>query len=119
MHGARTKARASGADVLPRHLFKLWSQYRFSRQDFGGALQGWRVGMGLHAQSGVQTSMITQGGYATMSARIGYQVDRHWDVSLSVNNLSNRECLRTPGYAIFYNIYGEPRHALLTLRYAM
>ncbi|MDQ8035359.1 MAG: TonB-dependent siderophore receptor [Bordetella sp.] len=108
-----------GADVLPKHLFKLYTQYRFNRDDFGGALQGWRVGMGLHAQSGVYTSAVTQGTYATVSARVGYQIDKHWDVALAVNNLFNREYLRTPGYGIFYNIYGEPRNAMLTVRYAM
>ncbi|MFJ1300616.1 TonB-dependent siderophore receptor [Pseudomonadota bacterium AL_CKDN230030165-1A_HGKHYDSX7] len=108
-----------GADVLPKHLFKLWTQYRFNRDDFGGALVGWRVGMGMQAQSNVQTTSVYQGGYATVSARVGYQIDKNWDAALSVNNLFNREYLRTPGYGIFYNLYGDPRNAMLTLRYRM
>ncbi len=107
------------ADVLPRHLFKLWTQYRFGRDDFGGALNGWRVGTGVQAQSDVYTSSMRQGGYMTVSARVGYQINRNWDAALSVNNLFNREYLRTPGYGIFYNIYGAPRNAMLTVRYAM
>ncbi|OZI77312.1 TonB-dependent siderophore receptor [Bordetella genomosp. 12] len=108
-----------GADVLPRHLFKLWTQYRFNGQDFGGALLGWRIGAGVQAQSDVYTSSMRQGGYMTVSARLGYQISKNWDAALSVNNLFNREYLRTPGYGIFYNIYGAPRSAMLTLRYAM
>lgn len=108
-----------GSDVLPKHLFKLWTQYRFNRQDLGGALDGWRAGMGVQAQSDVYTSSIRQSGYMTVSARIGYQISKQWDAALSVNNLFNREYLRTPGYGIFYNIYGAPRNAMLILRYAM
>ncbi|WP_081105065.1 TonB-dependent siderophore receptor [Achromobacter xylosoxidans] len=108
-----------GADVLPKHLFKLWTQYRFGAEDFGGALRGWRFGVGVQAQSDVYTSDQRQGGYATVSTRVGYQIDKHWDMALSVNNLFNRTYLRTPGYGIFYNLYGEPRSAMLTLRYAM
>lgn len=107
------------ADVLPKHLFKLWTQYRFGRDDFGGALVGWRVGTGVQAQSDVYTSSMRQGGYMTVSARVGYQINKNWDAALSVNNLFNREYLRTPGYGIFYNIYGAPRNAMLTVRYAM
>jgi len=108
-----------GSDVLPKHLFKLWTQYRFNREDLGGALVGWRAGVGVQAQSDVYTSSMRQGGYLTASARIGYQINKHWDAALSVNNLFNREYLRTPGYGIFYNIYGAPRNAMLTVRYAM
>lgn len=107
------------ADVLPKHLFKLWTQYRFGRDDFGGALVGWRVGTGVQAQSDVYTSSMRQGGYMTVSARVGYQINKNWDAALAVNNLFNREYLRTPGYGIFYNIYGAPRNAMLTVRYAM
>lgn len=107
------------ADVLPKHLFKLWTQYRFQPSDFDGALNGWRVGMGLQAQSDVYTSSMRQGGYAVVSARLGYQINKQWDAALSINNLFDREYLRTPGYDIFYNLYGAPRSATLTLRYTM
>jgi len=108
-----------GADILPKHLFKLWTQYRFQQDDFGGALNGWRVGMGVQAQSDVYTPSMRQGGYAVVSARLGYQINKQWDAALSVNNLFDREYLRTPGYDTFYNLYGAPRSAILTLRYTM
>lgn len=108
-----------GADVLPKHLFKLWSQYRFQPDDVGGKLDGWRVGMGLQAQSGVYTTSVRQGGYTIVSARLGYQIDKQWDAALSINNLFDRQYLRTPGYGTFYNLYGTPRNAMLTLRYTM
>nr|WP_267132675.1 TonB-dependent receptor [Achromobacter denitrificans] len=75
--------------------------------------------MGLQAQSDVYTSSMRQGGYAVVSARLGYQINKQWDAALSINNLFDREYLRTPGYDIFYNLYGAPRSATLTLRYTM
>lgn len=111
--------RRFGADVLPRHLLRLWTHYRFGPADLDGALTGWRIGAGLQAQSSVQTSSIRQGAYATVSLRLGYRFDEHWDASLAVNNLFDRTYLRTPGHATFYNLYGAPRNAMLTLRYAL
>lgn len=111
--------RRFGADVLPRHLFRLWTQYRFGRDDFQGALLGWRIGVGVQAQSDVYTASIRQGTYATASVRLGYALSKQWDAALSVNNVFDRRYLRTPGHATFYNLYGEPRSFMLNVRYTM
>ncbi len=111
--------RRFGADVLPRHLFRLWARYRFGREDFGGALMGWRVGVGVQVQSGVYTASMRQGTYATASVRVGYQLNKHWDAALAVNNVFDRRYLRTPGHETFYNLYGEPRSFMLNVRYTM
>jgi len=62
------------------------------------------------------TDLVRQNAYAIANAKAGYRVSENWDLSLVVNNLFDRTYLRIPGYAIFYNIYGEPRNFRLTLR---
>ncbi|SPU48882.1 TonB-dependent siderophore receptor [Bordetella trematum] len=114
--------RRFNADLIPRQMFKLWTNYRFGPEDFGGALSGWSVGGGMHAQSDLYTSSARQGGvrhgggYAIFSARVGYRINAHWDASLLVSNLFDRTYLRNVGYGGFLNFYGDPRAAILTLR---
>lgn len=104
-------------DTTPRHLFKLWSHYRFSNQVLGGALAGWSAGMGVQAQSDIyNTSGSRQGGYATVSASIGYRINRQWNAQLALNNLTDRSYLQSVGGSTFHNMYGAPRNMLLTLR---
>lgn len=110
------------ADLIPQHLFKLWTNYSFAADDFGGALSGWSIGGGMNAQSDIYTSSARQGavrhggGYAIFSARVGYRFDANWDASLLVSNLFDRSYLRNVGYGGFLNFYGNPRAAILTVR---
>lgn len=103
-------------DVIPKQTFKLWSVYQFDEQLFSGVLNGLDIGVGLQAQSDVYTTDIKQSGYATVNARIGYQINQNWQASLQVNNILDKTYLYYPGYASYYNIYGEPRNFMLTLR---
>lgn len=105
------------ADQIPRHMLKLWSQYRFDGSTLAGALNGLSVGAGLQAQSDMYTDYIRQGSYTIASAKLGYQINQHWDASLTVNNLFDRKYLQYPGYPGYYNIYGTPRNALLMVRW--
>ncbi|MFA5632177.1 MAG: TonB-dependent siderophore receptor [Porticoccaceae bacterium] len=98
----------------PRHLFNLWSQYRPTDSTTLWGRTAW--GVGMLAQSDSYLGNIQQGGYATFSAKVGYRLDSHWDISLFVNNLFDRTYLQTVGYAQFFNIYGEPRNFTLALR---
>ncbi|NYT68862.1 TonB-dependent siderophore receptor [Pusillimonas noertemannii] len=105
----------------PVHLFKLWSQYRFGRDDMGGALQGWTVGAGVYAQSGVYGSRTLtearQSGYATVDFKLGYKINKNWDANLYVENVFDREYLSTLSNSLmFNNFYGRPRSAMLSLR---
>ena len=108
----------------PKHLFKLWSHYRFDHSLFDGALAGWSVGGGLHAQSmtsnGVSTATVRQrkqAGYTLASLQVGYRMNRQWQASLQVNNLFDRKYFELVSGTGFANIYGEPRNAMLTLRH--
>ena len=94
----------------PKHLFKLWTNYRFS----SGWLRGVSVGGGMLAQTAV-SRVYEQGGYAIVNALVGYQVNKHVDVTLTVNNLFNRDYyLRPPG--TFFSVFGDKRNAVLTVR---
>ncbi|MDR2336310.1 MAG: TonB-dependent receptor [Burkholderiaceae bacterium] len=57
-----------------------------------------------------------QGGYATVSATVGYRINPRWHAQLALNNLTDRSYLQSVGSATFHNMYGAPRNAMLTLR---
>lgn len=97
-----------GTDATPVHLLRLWTQARLA--------DGWVVGAGAHAQSDMYTAAVRQGGYATVMAKLGYRFSRTLDASLVVNNLFDRTYLVTPGMAGFYNLYGDPRNVMATVR---
>lgn len=99
---------------MPKHLLRTWAQYRFDHR--WASLAGLSVGLGVQYHSELYSSVVRQGGYTTVSARIGYAINRQWDLSLTVNNLFDKTYLDATGYAFYYNIYGAPRNALLTLR---
>lgn len=99
---------ATFSSQTPTHLLKLWTQYRSG---------DWTIGGGVNAQSKIYSGSYRQGGYATASAKIGWQPSRHWNVSLLVNNLFDRTYLRQIGSAGFNNFYGTPRSVLLSARW--
>jgi outer membrane receptor for ferric coprogen and ferric-rhodotorulic acid len=102
----------------PVHQFKLWSNYRFSAE---GALSGFNLGLGLLANSAVQSSrgwrnQLMTGGYAVVNGNVGYQIDKKSSLSLQVNNLLDRKYYASVGTPNTYNFYGEPRSFNLVLR---
>lgn len=120
------------ATFTPRHLFKLWTTYRFQ-----GDLRRWKVGGGVVAQSRSYKSgtalpsdingqaipgasavpySYAQGGYAVWPARADYDITSNWSAALQISNLFNRRYYKTLGSSANYNWYGEPRNVMLTLR---
>jgi len=106
----------------PKHLLRLWTTYQLP-----GQLNAWTLGGGVDLQSGISSTggspsvKVSQGGYAVASAYLGYRIDKHWSVALNVNNLFDRTYYSRLGTgafgpANFGNVYGEPRHVMLTLR---
>ncbi|MGP9630547.1 TonB-dependent siderophore receptor, partial [Halomonas sp. AOP42-C1-46] len=79
----------------PEHNFNLWSRYRFS----DNPSQGWRIGAGVNTYSGTYAESgdirTDQGGYTTVSALLGYQVNESLDISLNGNNLTDKEYYST------------------------
>jgi outer membrane receptor for ferric coprogen and ferric-rhodotorulic acid len=94
----------------PKHLFKLWTNYKFSQ----GMLNGVTVGGGMLAQTQI-TRGVEQGGYAIFNASAGYRFNRHVAASLQLNNIFNRGYyIRPPGN--FYSEFGARRNVMLTVR---
>lgn len=111
----------------PRHLLRLSTAYQF-----GGSLEGLRVGAGVKLQSGIYEVSwygrpplhaepyphIRQGGYAVADAMAGYRFNAHLSAQLNVSNLFDRRYYRNVG---FYDgvFWGEPRNVMLSLRVRM
>ena len=98
----------------PKKTLKLWSVYRFE----GDNPHGWRIGGGARIVSSTTRGTITQKGYAVFDGQVGYQFDRDWSLTLTVNNLFDRAYFaRVP--ATYFGIYGDPRNTMVTLRKAL
>lgn len=117
--------------VTPKHLFKLWTTWRFD-----GSLSRLTLGGGVTAQSaqyvtGTVRSLnpatdmydgpsvpfeYTQSGYAIWSAFGEYRLTDNWTTSLKVNNIFDKKYYQTMGSSNSSNWYGEPANAMLTLR---
>ena len=112
------------SSITPRHLFKLSTAYTLP-----GELSRWKVGgsaqiQSTHYVSGTALSAagtsvpfdFTQGGYALWNAMVQYRIDPRWTVTLNINNLLDKTYYQTLGTTFSNNLYGAPRHAMLTLR---
>ncbi|SAL72702.1 Fe(III)-pyochelin receptor [Caballeronia peredens] len=94
----------------PKHLFKLWTNYRFAQ----GMLSGVSIGGGMLAQTRISRG-VEQGAYAIFNAQIGYRFNKHIEASLQLNNIFDREYyVRPPG--TFYSVFGDRRNVMLTVR---
>lgn len=107
----------------PKHLAKLWAQYRFA-DDTNLTTPGiWTVGGGIIAQSALVddraylSRIYRQGGYAVVSTRVGYQVNKNMNLNLDVDNVFDKTYLVNLGDDAYYNIYGKPRNFRLTMNY--
>lgn len=95
--------------LTPRHLLRLWNKYQLD-----GDLSKWSVGGGISSQSSIYNKL--QAGYTIASAQVGYRIDKNWSASLTVNNLTDKTYLSRVQNGNSFNLYGEPRNAMLTLR---
>lgn len=98
----------------PKHSLKLYARWQ------PAWLRGLFVGGGVTASSallGSGTSGVReQGGHAVSNAQIGYALDRRLAVTLAVNNVFDRTYWARVGGLNTYNIYGDPRSVLLSVR---
>lgn len=109
-----TNADGIGFDTIaPRDLFKLWINYRLP-----GRWHKFTVGGGLYVTSETSATSndvtVKQGAYATVDARVGYDINDHLSASMNVTNLFNQKYydVTTVGSAF----YGEPASVIFTLR---
>ncbi|MES2584689.1 MAG: TonB-dependent siderophore receptor [Pseudomonadota bacterium] len=99
----------------PRHLLKLWAQYR---PPVDG--QRWTLGAGVNAQSAYYAMngavRSEQDAIAIVNLRVGYQVSKQIGASLAINNLLDTTYYASIRGVDFGNLYGDPRNLMLTLR---
>ncbi|KAA0588943.1 outer membrane receptor for ferric coprogen and ferric-rhodotorulic acid [Azospirillum lipoferum] len=105
--------------IAPMHQIKLWTNYRLP-ESIDDRLS---VGGGVTAQTSMYNEFpslnyarLTQGGYATVDARIGYDLTEKVTAAVNVKNLFDRTYYQRINNVQSGNIYGEPRTVLLTLR---
>lgn len=104
------------APATPKHVLNLSSRYAFRE----GALRGFSVGGGLswrssfYAQSGAVR--LISGNYALANLQLGYAVDDHVELGLSVDNLFDKKYYEKVSGPGRQNFYGAPRSAVLALK---
>ncbi len=105
--------------IAPMHQFKAWTNYRLP-ETIDDRLS---VGAGINAQTSMYNEFpslggarLTQGGYATVDARIAYDVTEKVTTALNVKNLFDRTYYQRVGTPQSGNIYGDPRTVLFTVR---
>ena len=100
--------------TTPRHSANLWTRYTIDK----GLLDGVSLGAGLksvskfHNLSG--TTRFEAAGYTIVNVQTGYRFSPHAEVTLSVNNLFDKEYYHWVNTALNGNRFGEPRSFRLT-----
>ena len=110
----------------PRHSLKSWSTWRVPAT----ALEGLKVGLGVQAYSSSASGSDTrnaagvvtvaarrQSAYAVASLNASYPVGRNLQMGVQVNNLFDRRYYTRLGGTNAYNWFGEPRSAIMFLRW--
>ncbi|MCR4538773.1 TonB-dependent receptor [Pseudomonas sp. 18.1.10] len=109
---------------VPRHMFKASTTYRLQ-----GELNRWRIGANLYRQSSTYNKgrnvfgnfQIEQEAYALVGLMAGYQVNKHLDTQLNINNVFDKKYYQ--GIASNstwspYDVYGDPRNFTVTAKYS-
>lgn len=103
------------ASFNPRHILRIWTNY-----DLPFDHRRWSVGAGVQAQSEFSTQSgdltIRQGGHAITNLRLGYKMDKDWDVALNVNNVFDRKYYQSLFGLQWSNRYGNRRNFAVTFR---
>ncbi len=109
---------------VPRHMFKANTTYRLQ-----GDLNKLRIGANLYSQSSTYNKgsnafgnfHIEQQAYALVGVMAGYQVNKHLDTQLNLNNVFDKKYYQ--GIASNstwspYDVYGDPRNVTVTAKYS-
>ncbi len=107
---------AAFSSIAPRHLFKLWTNYRLP-----GDWNQWSLGAGVRTTSKIFNEFedgerLTQSGYTTVDARLGYDITQHVAVSLNVTNILDKKYYQRINTVNSGNLFGQPRAFMLTVR---
>ncbi|MEG0632412.1 MAG: TonB-dependent siderophore receptor [Pseudomonas sp.] len=109
---------------VPRHMFKANTTYHLQ-----GDMSQWRIGANLYSQSGTFNKgsnvfgkfHIEQDAYALVGLMAGYQVNKHLDTQLNINNVFDKKYYQ--GIASNstwspYDVFGDPRNFTVTAKYS-
>jgi outer membrane receptor for ferric coprogen and ferric-rhodotorulic acid len=100
----------------PKHNFNLWTTYKLP----ASLVEGLEVGAGVRAVSSFYSQSgavrIQQGGYALVSASVGYDINPNYKVALNLENLLDRKYYEKVSGQSRQNFFGSPRSAMLSLR---
>lgn len=101
---------------MPATTARLWTTYALQ-----GQLRGWTVGGGASWNSDISlaftgyNAVIRQDSYTVASVMARYRFSKQLVATLNVNNLFDKTYYS--GMTGSYGHYGDPRNAVLTLRY--
>lgn len=103
------------ASFSPRHILRIWNNYNLPWD-----ARRWSIGGGVQAQSrySLESSGVTlkQRSYAIANFRLGYKIDKDWNIALNVNNLFDRKYYQSLFGPQWSNRYGDRRTFAITLR---
>lgn len=107
---------------IPQHLLKLSTTYQLP-----GSLNNWYVGGSLYHQNAIYNKGVSNGidyyinqdAYTLVDLMLRYKINDNLDTRLNFNNVFDRKYYQTlstsPTYGL--NTYGNPRNAVLTVKY--
>ncbi|OLS62235.1 TonB-dependent siderophore receptor [Pseudomonas putida] len=109
---------SSASPVLvdtPKHIARLSTMYTLP-----GEWNQVSMGLGVSAQSRIENRIngvdVNLGGRAIWDARVGYQIDKHWNIAVNGENLFDHRYYAAGTALDRGNIFGAPRSYMLTLR---
>jgi len=102
----------------PEHMFKLSTVYRAGRLRVGGGVT-WQSKIYRDFTLADSTPVRNQqGAYAVVDLMMGYAINDHLDMQANVGNIFDKKYYQavSGSYTTSYDIYGEPRNFMLTIR---
>lgn len=99
--------------LVPKHRAALWFNYRLPAD----LIEGLKLGLGVRYNSKVPDyeNVRWVPGVALFDARVGFQVDRHWEIALNARNLFDKKYLVNCSYGSCYP--GDERAVVATAHY--
>ncbi|MNJ57159.1 FhuE receptor precursor [compost metagenome] len=112
---------------IPRHIFKAFTTYQLP-----GELNRWTIGGGLSRQNTVYNKgtndylttfdyRIEQKAYTVVDLMTSYQASENVNVRVNLNNVFDKTYYQDISSNTDYgnSLYGEPRNAMVTVRWSL
>lgn len=112
---------------IPRHVFKAFTTYQLP-----GDLHRWTIGGGLYRQNTIYNQdtnfygdespfRTEQKAYTLVDLMTRFQATDNLEVRLNLNNVFDKKYYQAISTNTYYggSIYGEPRNAMLTVRWSL